>query len=115
MNRLEQGNKKELKLALAIYNLSNPSKELVIEMIELLRDYEDAEAFKAKTDGHRTGKQGTVPPGNPAIAALHLELEGQMRRENYIRKNNLQRMRKRINNILQVGRIRLVECEGKND
>lgn len=108
-------NRPSSKLAEAIYELSNPSKELVIELVELLKDYEDAEAFRNKADARRTGKNETMAPGVPTVAGFHLDVERQIAKENYKRKNNLHGIRKRMKQIQVTGAAQLINFDGRND
>lgn len=62
-------------LARMLENLSQASFEVVADLVAVFQDYDDAMAWKTKSEAAIKTKSMGSAPGKPPVAALSMELE----------------------------------------
>ncbi len=103
----------EIKLAREVIELAASSHAVVMDLVVLIREYEDVAAWKTKSESEIKARSEGAAPGDPIVAGLLMEIERKTSQINKRRQKHLERMRGDIKNLTAEYKAKLDKFEGK--
>lgn len=103
----------EIRLAREVVELAASSHAVIMDLVTLIREYEDAAAWKAKSESEIRAKTEGATPGDPIVAGMLLEFEEASKRIDKRRQKHLERLRGDIKSLTVEYEAKLARYEGR--